>query len=163
MDALIHWEVPHFSSYLSYQIQAILAGTRKVSVNSSRILKNTFVAVIKDHQALIKSDRRRVLTNRWQAVGRHRERKSPQRCKLVPLLRRISQDPFDGSCIVIQANEKIFPARNDYGVIRAIIGNTVVMEPVSRRLIDELAGIVSSGSHGRTEDIGHVPDLQNPS
>src|SRR4029077_9760074 len=163
MDALVHWKVRHFSRDLSYQIQAILARTRKVSVSPSRILQNTFVTVIKDHQALIKGNRGRVLTDRWQAAGRHRERKSPQRRKLVPLFRRISQDPFDGSCVIIQANEKILTARNDYGVIRAIIGNTVIMEPVSWRRIDELAGIVSSGSHGRTENIGHVPDLQDPS
>src|SRR6478672_13149568 len=83
-DALVHWEVPHFSRHLSYQIQAILARTRKVAVSPWRILKNTFVTVIKDHQALIKGNRGRVLTNRWQAAGRQRERKYPQRWKLVP-------------------------------------------------------------------------------
>ena len=34
MDALVHWEVPHFSGHLIYQIQAILAGTRKDTVIS---------------------------------------------------------------------------------------------------------------------------------
>src|SRR6476620_3103227 len=152
MDALIHWKVPHFSRHHSYQIQAILAGTRKVTVSSWRTMKNTLVTVIKDQQALIKGNRRRVLTNRWQAARRESERKSPQRRKLEPLFRRISQDPFDRACFIIQTNEEVIPARNDHGVIRAIIGNTVVMEPVSRRWIDELAGIVSSGSHGCAND-----------
>src|SRR6478735_3189794 len=93
-DALVHREVPHFSRHLIYQVQAILARTRKVAVSPWGILKSTFVTVIKDQQALIKGNRGRVLTNRWQAAGRHRERKSPQRRKLVPLFRRISQDPF---------------------------------------------------------------------
>src|SRR6266436_7453613 len=95
MDALVHWEVPHFSRHLSYHIQAILARTRKVAVSPWRILKNTFVTVIKDHQALIKGNRGRVLTNRWQAAGGEGERKCPQRGKLVPLFCRISQDPFN--------------------------------------------------------------------
>ena len=163
MDALVHWEVPHFSRHLSYQIQAILAGTRKVALNPSRHRENNLLTVIKDHQALIKGNRGRVLTNRWQAAGRERERKSPQRGKLVPLFRRISQDPFDRACFIIEAYEEIFPARNDHGVIRAIIGNAVVMEPVGRRWINKLAGIVSSGSHGCADDIGQVPLLQNPS
>src|SRR6476661_8560903 len=110
VDALVHWEIPHFSRHLSYQIQAILARTRKVAVSPWRILKNTFVTVIKDHQALIKGNRGRVLTNRWQAAGRQRERKYPQRWKLVPLFRRISQNPLDRSCLIIQANDKILAA-----------------------------------------------------
>src|SRR6267378_5979889 len=107
MDALVHWEIPHFSRHHSYQIQAILARTRKVAVSPWRILKNTFVTVIEDQQALIKGNRGRVLTNRWQAARRDRQRKFPQRGKLVPLFRRVSQNPFDGTCIVIQTNEKI--------------------------------------------------------
>src|SRR6267378_1720350 len=110
VDALVHWEVPHFSRHLSYQIQAILARTRKVSVSPWRILKNTFVTVIIDQQALIKGNRGRVLTNRWQAAGPHRERKFSQRRKLEPLFCRVSQNPFDGTCIVIQTNEKILAA-----------------------------------------------------
>src|SRR6476469_747689 len=94
-DALVHWEVPHFSRYLVYEIQAILARTGKVAVSPWRILKTTFVTVIKDQQALIKGNPGRVLTNRWQAARRESERKSPQRGKLIPLFRRISQDPFD--------------------------------------------------------------------
>src|SRR5215472_6581424 len=112
MDALIHREVPHFSSNVSYEIQGILARTRKVSVRPWRILKNTFVTVIKNHHALIKGNRRGVLANRWQAAGRHRERKFPQRRKLVPLFRRISQNPFDSACFIIEAYEEVLPARN---------------------------------------------------
>src|SRR6267378_4520720 len=159
MDALVHWEIPHFSRHHSYQIQAILARTRKVAVSPWRILKNTFVTVIKDQQALIKSNRGRVLTNRWQAAGRHRKRKFPQRRKLEPLFRRVSQDPFNPGCFIIEAYEEILAARNDHGVIRTIIGNTVVMEPVSRRWINEVAGIVSAGSHGCANDTGQVPLL----
>src|SRR3954469_25699357 len=133
MDALVHWEVPHFSSHLVYQVQAILAGTRKVAVSPGRTLKDTLITVIKDQQALIKGNRGRVLTNRWQAARCEGQRKSPQRSKLVPLFRRISQDPFDSAGFIIEAYEKIFPARNDHGVIGAIIGNAVVMEPIGWR------------------------------
>ena len=72
--------------------------------------KTTFVTVIKDQQALIKGNPGRVLANRWQAAGRHRKRKFPQRRKLVPLFRRISQNPFDGSCIIIDTYEEILAA-----------------------------------------------------
>ena len=40
IDALVHWEVPCFSRDLSYQIQAILAGTRKVAVIAWRHPEN---------------------------------------------------------------------------------------------------------------------------
>src|SRR6476469_9612312 len=163
MDAFVHWKVPHFSRHLSYQIQAILARTRKDALSPWRIVENTGLTVIKDQHALIKGNRGRVLTNRWQAARRESERKSPQRGKLIPLFRRISQDPFDRACFIIQTNEKVIAARDDHGVIRAIIGNTVVMEPVSRRWIDELAGIVSSGSHSCANDPAQIPLLQNPS
>ena len=43
-----------------------------------------------------------------------------------------------------------------------IVRGTVVMEPIGRRWINELAGIVSSGDHGCADDIGQVPRLQNP-
>src|SRR6476661_2701389 len=157
MDALVHWKVPHFSRHHSYQIQAILARTRKVPVSPWRTMKNTLVTVIKDQQALIKGNRGRVLTNRWHAARRESERKSPQRRKLVPLFRRISQDPFDRACFIIEAYEEIFPARDNHGVIRAIIGNTVVMKPIGRRRINKLAGIVTAGSHGCANDAGQVP------
>src|SRR6476620_8447515 len=109
-DAPVHGEVPYLSRHLSHQIQAILARTRKVAVSPWRILKSTFVTVIKDQQALIKGNPGRVLTNRWQAAGRHGKRKFPQRGKLEPLFRRVSQNPFNGTCTVIQTNEKIFAA-----------------------------------------------------
>src|SRR4029077_13642063 len=89
-DALVHREVPHFSRHLSYQIQPILARTRKGPLSPWRILKNTLVTVIEDQQALIKGNRGRVLTNRWQAAGRHRKREFLQRRKLgEPLFRRV--------------------------------------------------------------------------
>ena len=87
-----------------------LRGLAIVAVSPWRILKNAVVTVIKDQQALIKGNRGRVLTNRWQAAGRHRERKFPQRRKLVPLFRRISQDPLDRGCFIIQTNDKILAA-----------------------------------------------------
>src|SRR5438105_12201217 len=134
MDALVPWVVPHFSRGLSYQIQAILAGTRIFALSPVRALKKTMFSVIKHQNVLIKGDRWRVLTDRRQAAGCERERKFPQRRKLVPLFRRIPQDPFDRACFIIEAYEEIFPARNNHGVIRAIIGHAVIMEPiVSRR------------------------------
>src|SRR5262249_27345637 len=44
-----------------------------------------------------------------------------------------------------------------------IVGNTVVMEPVTWRWINELAGIISTGDHSRTDDVSQIPLLQNPS
>ena len=73
------------------------------------------------------------------------------------------KDPFDRPCFIIDANEEIFPARNDQRVIRPIVGHAVVMEPIVRRRMNELAGIVSAGPHGCADDVGQVPRLQNPS
>src|SRR4029077_20657793 len=100
-------------------------------------------------------------TNGSQAAGRDRERKFPQRRKLVPLFRRISQDPFDCAGFIIEAYEEIFPARNDHGIIRAIIGSAVVMEPIGWRMINELGGIVSASSHGCADNVAQLPHLQN--
>ena len=58
----------------------------------------------------------------WRkAPGCKREGKLPERRELVPLFRRIPQNPFDGAGFVIKAYEKIFPAGNDQGVVRAIV------------------------------------------
>ena len=56
----------------------------------------TVLTVIKDHHALIKGDRGRVLPNRRHAAGRERKRKFPQRRILLePLFGRIAENPFD--------------------------------------------------------------------
>ena len=60
--------------------------------------------------------------NRGQAAGCGRKRKAPQRRELVPLFGRVAQDPFYRACVIIDADDKIFPARNDQRVIRAIVG-----------------------------------------
>ena len=112
--------------------------------------------------SLVIRDRDRMLPDRGQAAGRKRERKSPQRRKLVPLFGRISQDPLYRTCFIIDANEKIFPARNDQRVVRPIVSHGVVMEPVVWRWVNKLAGIISSGPHGGADDVGQVPRLQNP-
>src|SRR5207249_1721428 len=110
-------------------------------------LKGAVLSVVKHQDVLIKSDRDSVLPDRRQAAGRERERILLQRGKLVPLFRRISEDPFDRARFIIEAYEEILPARNDQGVIRPIVGNGVVMEPIGRAKINELAGIVSPGDH----------------
>src|SRR5438067_9430303 len=102
-----------------------------------------------------------MLTNWNHTAGRECERKLSQRWKLVPLFRRIAQDPFDRVCFVIEAYKEIFPARNNHGVIRSIVRCTVAMKPVDRCWMNELARIVSPCDHGRTDDGGHVPLLQN--
>src|SRR4030088_522190 len=101
MDTLVHWEVPHFSRGLCCEIQAILARTRIFASHSGWLLKDTVLPVIHDQKILIKSNRDSVLPNRRQAAGCECERKFPQRRKLVPLFRRISQDPFDRACFII--------------------------------------------------------------
>src|SRR5262249_43680346 len=63
VDIRWNWEVRHLSRHLSYQIQAILARTRKISVSPWRILKTTFGTVIEDQQAQIKGKPGRVLAN----------------------------------------------------------------------------------------------------
>ena len=102
-----------------------------------------------------------MLTNRRQAAGRERERKFPQRRKLVPLFRRITQDPLDSACFIIEAYEEIFAARNDQGVVRPVVRGAVDMKPIGRRRVNKLAGIVSSGSHSCADNRGHVPSLQD--
>src|SRR5207249_8472981 len=121
VDTFIHWEVPHFSRDLVYQIQAILARTRVFALSPKRRLKKTVFSVVKHHDILIEGNRGRMLTNWRQAAGWDGKRKLLQRRKLVPLFRWISQDPFDGACLIIEAYKEIFPARNNNRVIRAIV------------------------------------------
>ena len=64
-----------------------------------------------------------MLADRRQAAGRKRERKPPQRRKSVPLFGWISQDPLYRTCFIIDADEKIFPARNDNRVVRPIVSH----------------------------------------
>src|SRR5262245_17614767 len=115
-------------------------------------------------EALVVRNRKTMLTNRGQATGGDSECKLPQRRKLVPVFGRISQDPFNRACFIIDSNDKIFPARKDQRVIRAIIGNSVVMKPVvigppRYPLKDELTGIISPGAHRCADDVSQVPCL----
>src|SRR4029077_16159117 len=93
-------------------------------------------------------------------AGAEGERKLSQRRELVPLFGWISQNPFDPPCVVIDANNKVFPAGNDQGIIRAIVISGIVMEPISWRRINELTGIISSGPHGCADNICQIPCLQ---
>ena len=52
-DALVHWEIPHLRRDVSFQIQAILAGTRVLALISWRHLKSTLLPVVKDQKILI--------------------------------------------------------------------------------------------------------------
>ena len=104
-----------------------------------------------------------MLPDRGQAAGRKRERKPPQRLESVPLFGWISEDPLYRTCFIIDANQKILPARNNNRVIRPIVSHGVVMEPVVWRLVNKLIRIISSGPHGGADNIGQVPRLQNPS
>ena len=70
----------------------------------------TLLTVIKDQKTLIKGNRGRVLPDRWQAAGRERNCKFPQRRKLEPLFGRIAQNPFDSVCIIIETYDEIFAA-----------------------------------------------------
>ena len=81
---------------------------------------------------MISGDRGRVLPNRNRAAGRECQRKFSQRAKSSPGFRRIAQDPFYRACFIIDAYEEISPTRNDQGVIRPIVRDTVVMEPIGR-------------------------------
>src|SRR4029077_17738026 len=103
-----------------------------------------------------------MLPDRREAAGCKRERKPPQRLELVPLFGWISEDPLDRACVIIDADEKIFPARNNNRVIRPIVSHGVVMEPVVWRLVNKLTRIIASGPHGRADNSGQVPSLQNP-
>ena len=83
-----------------------------------------------------------------------------ERGKLEPLLRFVPQNPSDRTGFIIEANDKILPAGNDQRVIRPIVSGGVVMEPISRRWIHELTGIIASRHHRRTDDFGQVPSLE---
>src|SRR5437773_5186387 len=110
-------------------------------------------------EAEVVGNRNSMLPDWGETTGRERERKRSQRRKFVPMFGRISQDPFDRACFIINADDKVFPARDDQRVIRAIIISSVVMEPVGWRRINELGGIVSAGDHGCADNIGKVPRL----
>ena len=71
--------------------------------------------------------------NRGQTAGSERERKLPQRRKLVPFFRWIAEDPLNCARVVIESDDEIFTARHDQRVIGGIIISGVVMEPVGRR------------------------------
>src|SRR5262245_4176839 len=101
-----------------------------------------------------------MLPDRWQAAGCYCERKSPERWKLVPLFRRVTQDPLDSTCFIIEANEEILAARNDQGVVRPVVRGAVDMKPIDRPRGNKVAGIVPPGSHSRAANRGHVPSLQ---
>src|SRR5262245_31023749 len=79
----------------------------------------------------------------------------------MPLFCRISQDPFDSSCIIIETYKKVFTARNDQRVVGAIVGGTIVMEPIGRGWEDELARVVTASSHGCADDVSQVKRLQH--
>ena len=102
--------IPNFGSDVCRQVNAVLTGARIPPLLAGRRLELTELTVIKNHKILIKSNRGSVLANGWQAAGCHCERKFPQRRKLVPLFRRIAQDPFDSGCIVIETDDKVFAA-----------------------------------------------------
>src|SRR5215813_14113967 len=112
VDIRWNWEVRHLSRSLCYQIQAILTRSRKVAVSPWRniIRKKTFGTVIEDQQAQIKGKPGRVLANWRQAAWLKRKREFTQRRKLMPLFRRITENPFDATGIIIQTNEKILAA-----------------------------------------------------
>src|SRR5436190_14186593 len=110
MDALVRGVVPHFSRNVCYQIQAKLAGTHIVAMLAFGRLKLTLLTVIIKQKTLIKGNRGSVLPDRCRAAGRDSNCKFPQRRKLVPLFRRISQDPLDPACSIIDTNDKILAA-----------------------------------------------------
>src|SRR6266496_6536904 len=83
-----------------------------------------------NQEVLIVGDRDSVLPDWRKAPGCKREGKSPQRRELVPLFGRVPQNPFDGAGFIVDSNDKIFPARNDHGVIRPIVCRGVVIKPV---------------------------------
>ena len=141
--ALPHLKIPDFGRCSCIQIQLILTRARIAPFLSRWLLKAAVLPVVKHQDVLIKGDRDRVLTDRRQAAGREGERISPQRRKPVPLFGRISEDPLNRSCLIVEADEKIFTARNDQRVIGSIVGNGVVMKPIGWRMINELGGIVS--------------------
>ena len=101
-----------------------------------------------------------MLPDGGQAVRRHSEGELGERGKLEPLLCLVPQNPFDRTGFVIETNDKILPAGNDQRVIRPIVSGGVVMEPISRRWIHELTGIIASRHHGRTNNFGQVPSLK---
>ena len=127
------------------------------------MLKAARKSVVMKQEGLVVGNRKTMLTNRGQATGGDPERELPQRRELVPFFGRISQDPFNCACFIIDSNDKIFPARNDHRVIRAIIGNSVVMKPVviglRCPLKDELTGIISPGPHRCADNISQIPCL----
>src|SRR4051812_12495727 len=110
---------------------------------------------------LIVGDGDRMLADGSQTSLRHRERIFCQRRELVPLLRLVAEDPFNRICVVIEANDKVFPARDEDGVVRTIIGDSVAVEPIPRKRKDKLTGVITAGDHGLADDFREVPALEH--
>src|ERR1043165_3671688 len=102
---------------------------------------------------LVIGDREGVLANWREAALRHGERILGQGRELIPLLGLVSEDPFDRVCFIIEANDKTVPARKEPRVVGVVIRRGVAVEPIPRKRIDELAGIIAALGHGLADDV----------
>src|SRR6185312_11916039 len=102
-----------------------------------------------------------MLTDRRQTARRESERELRQRGKLIPLFGRIAENPFDRARLIIETNQEVLTAGDDYRVIRPIIGGAVIVKPICRCRKNKLAWIIASCNHCRTNDIGHIKSLEH--
>src|SRR5262245_28083923 len=129
-DAPTLLKIPDFGGGFRFQVNLVLTRTGITKLLSPWRVKPAVLSVIKDQQILIVRNGGGMLPDRRQAAGCYCERKFSERWKLVPLFRRITQDPLNSACFIIEAYEEIFAARNDQGVVRPVVRAAVDMKPI---------------------------------
>ncbi len=79
----------------------------------------------------------------------------------MPLLGWIAEDPLDRETLVIQANDKVFPTRDEQRIIRPIVGRRVVMKPIVGGGHDKIIRVIVARAHCLGDDVDHIPHLDH--
>ena len=77
---------------------------------------------------------------------------------LIPGFARVSKDPLDPAGSIVKSNNKVFPTRDDKRIVAGPVSHRIIMKPVVPAA-DERARIISSGSHGGGDNLGHIPTV----
>ena len=119
------------------------------------------LAVVEQQKIVVRRDGNRMLPDGRQGIRAERQRIPPQRWKLIPLLGRVAEDPFDRAGAVIEGDDEIFPAGNDERIVAGPIACRVVMKPIIRRRMDKLTWVIAASGHRVADDLGEIPSVKN--
>ncbi len=72
----------------------------------------------------------------------------------------IAQYPFDCASGIVDANEKVFPARDNQGVIRAIVSHGIAVKPIIGAPKTNSSGLFPPAIMAARYDGSHVPGLE---